>query len=530
MPSSNRSYVWPVLGGIVGIYLLLLSLPDTLKAWAPAFLRPALHLGLDLQGGTQLDFRISEAEMEQQIRALRAEIEALEGSDVDSLDIEEKRAQLRNIELLRGGIVEAIRTVLERRVNSLGVSEAVITPSFFGDEKHLLVECPGVIDIQKCIATVGKTILLEFKEQATGTDEDQIAKMRALAAEAEKRITGSGESLKTISDDLGSTLGVAAAEVPFYRDELPKGLEALWERSEGDPVIHQEVELSPVLRDDKLIAHHGIFFAEATGPKETTDRALQDPEVTMAYLTESDANLTFTKHEKTEFPKLDDGYEKALAELQPNTLVKGIKADGAKSILFVRGRIDEKEELSTSHILVSYKGAARAESSMTRTKEQAQTRAAELRARLDKGANFATLAHAESDGESAAESGKLGFIARGVMPASFDQAAFALKRVGEITGPIETEFGFHIIRLDAPLKKTPGTLTFGELVMKGEDAEKRQTELLEKLQKREVTKKEEQLPLRTLFFSFLPTGWKDTALDGKHFRRATVTSARSAST
>ena len=50
-------------------------------------------------------------------------------------------------------------------MNSLGVSEAVITPSYIGGEKHLLVECPGVVDVQKCIATVGKTIQLEFKEE-----------------------------------------------------------------------------------------------------------------------------------------------------------------------------------------------------------------------------------------------------------------------------------------------------------------------------------------------------------------------------
>jgi preprotein translocase subunit SecD len=52
----------------------------------------------------------------------------------------------------------------------------------------------------------------------------------------------------------------------------------------------------------------------------------------------------------------------------------------------------------------------------------------------------------------------------------------------------------------------------------------RQTALLQALKEQKVTRREVQLPLRSLFFSFLPTGWKDTPLDGKHFRRATATS------
>jgi preprotein translocase subunit SecD len=60
---DSRSSFWPVVTCIVAVICLLVSLPDSWKGWAPSFLKPSLHLGLDLAGGTQLDFRISEDEI-----------------------------------------------------------------------------------------------------------------------------------------------------------------------------------------------------------------------------------------------------------------------------------------------------------------------------------------------------------------------------------------------------------------------------------------------------------------------------------
>ncbi|MBZ4217764.1 SecDF P1 head subdomain-containing protein, partial [Klebsiella aerogenes] len=47
--------------------------------------------------------------------------------------------------------------------------------------------------------------------------------------------------------------------------------------------------------------------------------------------------------------------------------------------------------------------------------------------------------------------------------------------------------------------------------------------LMEKVQKGEVKRMEDQIVMRVLFFSLEPTGWQDTDLDGKHFRTPAVT-------
>ncbi len=82
-----------------------------------------------------------------------------------------------------------------------------------------------------------------------------------------------------------------------------------------------------------------------------------------------------------------------------------------------------------------------------RTKEEALALATELRERILAGEDFATLAAQYSDDLSnAQDGGDLGWFNRGAMVGPFAEAAFSLP-VGEISEPIETEFGYHIIEV-----------------------------------------------------------------------------------
>jgi peptidyl-prolyl cis-trans isomerase C len=85
------------------------------------------------------------------------------------------------------------------------------------------------------------------------------------------------------------------------------------------------------------------------------------------------------------------------------------------------------------------------------TEEQAKAKADDLRKRVAAGEDFAELARKESDDTvSGASGGDLGEFGHGQMVAEFDKAAFALKP-GEVSQPVKTQFGYHIIQVQEML-------------------------------------------------------------------------------
>jgi len=93
------------------------------------------------------------------------------------------------------------------------------------------------------------------------------------------------------------------------------------------------------------------------------------------------------------------------------------------------------EQRSASHILIE-------------DNDEAEQILAEIQTKLEEGQSFEELAKAYSvDVGSASSGGDLGAIQRDVMEANFEEAVFALENVGDITEPVKTEFGYHIIKL-----------------------------------------------------------------------------------
>ncbi|GAB5475038.1 MAG: peptidylprolyl isomerase [Maribacter sp.] len=103
--------------------------------------------------------------------------------------------------------------------------------------------------------------------------------------------------------------------------------------------------------------------------------------------------------------------------------------------------------VKASHILITYEGAQRANADIKRTKEEAEAKANELlRDAKKRDADFAQLARDNSDGPSAPTGGDLGFFQQGTMVPAFNDFAFG-NSVGSI-GLVETDFGFHVIKVD----------------------------------------------------------------------------------
>ena len=93
------------------------------------------------------------------------------------------------------------------------------------------------------------------------------------------------------------------------------------------------------------------------------------------------------------------------------------------------GQVKPEQEIHARHILVATEAEAK-----------------EVAERLKKGEDFATLAKEKSKDEGA-DGGDLGFFPRGQMLKPFEDAAFALE-VGQISEPVQTQFGWHIIKVE----------------------------------------------------------------------------------
>lgn len=84
----------------------------------------------------------------------------------------------------------------------------------------------------------------------------------------------------------------------------------------------------------------------------------------------------------------------------------------------------------------------RASHILVKTEEEAKNLLEEIK----NGADFAKLASEHSMCPSGRDGGDLRFFGRGMMVKPFEEAAFALKK-GEVSEPVETQFGWHLIKL-----------------------------------------------------------------------------------
>jgi parvulin-like peptidyl-prolyl isomerase len=110
------------------------------------------------------------------------------------------------------------------------------------------------------------------------------------------------------------------------------------------------------------------------------------------------------------------------------------------------------EQVRARHILISV-----AEDATDAEEQAALAKAISITNQLKDGADFATLAEKYSDDtSSAANGGDLGFFGRGQMVSEFEDAAFSLP-VGEISDPVRSQFGYHIIQVE---ERNPGQPDF----------------------------------------------------------------------
>jgi peptidyl-prolyl cis-trans isomerase C len=124
-----------------------------------------------------------------------------------------------------------------------------------------------------------------------------------------------------------------------------------------------------------------------------------------------------------------------------------------------------KDEVSDKEVKAYYRGhkeeffleRVRVRHIMVKTLPEAQ----EIKKRLNQGEDFVDLVKRYSIWPSKENGGDLGYIKRGMVDKSFEDAAFSLKRPGEISGIVKTKMGFHIIQLED--RQGPRQLAYAEV-------------------------------------------------------------------
>ena len=141
--------------------------------------------------------------------------------------------------------------------------------------------------------------------------------------------------------------------------------------------------------------------------------------------------------------------EQTLASSYLNAEMQKVLGDES----YVRQYYDRNQanykQVQARHILIRIQGSVVPvrEGQKDLTEAEALSKAQDIRKRLVAGEDFATIAKAESDDSgSGARGGDLGFFGAGQMVPQFEQAAFALGK-NEISEPVKTQFGFHIIQV-----------------------------------------------------------------------------------
>jgi peptidyl-prolyl cis-trans isomerase D len=213
----------------------------------------------------------------------------------------------------------------------------------------------------------------------------------------------------------------------------------------------------------------GSGFTPAVEANVALNAFLQKREVQVARFSPSDftAKVTLTDAEIEAFYKQNEALfqapEQASIEyvvLDLETVKKSLVVNEADLKTYYEQnatRLSGQEERRASHILISAPKTASAED-----RKRARAKADEVLAAARKAPDsFADLARKNSqDTGSAPNGGDLDFFARGAMVKAFEDTAFSMKK-GDVSDVVESEFGYHIIRLTDI--KAPKVRTFDEM-------------------------------------------------------------------
>jgi protein-export membrane protein SecD len=520
-----------------------------------------VSLGLDLQGGTQLDYEIDLTDA----RARNNDADPDNDVDISTL-------------------LDGVKDVIEKRVNSLGVAEPNIYLSSAGDEEHIVVELPGVKDIQEAKEKVGKVVQLEFKTEKAEPSPEEVEQISQDAAELLKKIRAEEtiEDLEAFIEDVQIPNQVEyRKDEKAFEDELPEEFKTLVKTLQPG-AIHSEVvrakeatyiyndgqlqqpegfniirlvERSPELRKRPVNAEdfakvvneiggttsEDYFHFDDIQPSELANEvsALENSEVTGLIETSqgfyiaklvnklpidesAGANEQIrTSHILLKTEPLETAVlEKPLKEIPENAS----EEERAKIESENQTIAQENEQIKEQNAALEVRNAEKIAKNLE-IKTKAEGILAQVKENPER---FSELAKEFSEDSSAEKGGDLGYSAPDAYVAPYRDAALALEEGAFTQELVESQFGYHIIKLVDTKQADEELYQYSAIHVCFAGAANCDSELTKeeaKTKADEALKRVREEPTYTLervWFNAVPDPWAKTELDARYFKRADV--------
>ena len=220
-----------------------------------------------------------------------------------------------------------------------------------------------------------------------------------------------------------------ASTVPFA------AVRAAEEPKAEDPVVAR-VDGSDIRRSDVVAAYETLPPPYRSLPFEQLYDTLLDNVISSRLMVEA-ARKQGLESEDDVKQRIQRAADRVLTEAYLTRLIDNAVTDEALKAAYddFKTSFTPEEEVRARHILVATEDEAKA-----------------IKAELDKGGDFAKIAADKSTDPGAANGGDLGFFTADRMVKPFADAAFAMKP-GEISDPVQSQFGWHVIKLEERRKQ-----------------------------------------------------------------------------
>ena len=296
--------------------------------------------------------------------------------------------------------------------------------------------------------TVGETKILQseldraMSNQAAGKQDQEETKKRVIEQYVLREL-------------VKKAMPVQQSEIEQYIASKPDQLSAyrLYQKSGVSNEFEKDIQVQLSYQGIEQLLHHlpivtdleieETYYRENTKAKLKFIRFRHYEYSSLAKVTDEEAKSHFELNK--EKYKKSDQINLKYVQIKPEDFVadEQIKAYYEKT----KDQYSEVTEVTARHILKKV-----AEGSSLDEKGKIRQQAAELlemvKTEVEAGKSFGELAQVHSEGPSASNGGSLGSFGRGKMVKPFETACFDELDIGEISGLVETSFGFHIIKLE----------------------------------------------------------------------------------